>query len=166
MRGLTFAVAVSLVFVLSIYGYCESPKLKIGDKLPGISLSDLNGKKVSIPDDFSGKILVLYFWTSWCPSCEKNLPAIEALIARYSKKGISAVFINFGEGKKMIEGVIKRLNIYSPVLLDPYVGAATNYSVRGVPSTMIVDRNGIIRYRILGETSTDALEGFILNLLK
>lgn len=142
----------------------KSP-LRVGDYPPKISLTDLNGAPVRIPDDFRGKVLVIHFWTGGCSSCKEEMPAMDRIYRQYARKGLVILAVNVGEKKATVKSLAREVGVSYPVLLDPDKKGATGYDVVAVPRTYIVDRNGFIRYKVLGGASEQLLKKQILSLL-
>ena len=78
---------------------------------------------------------------------------METLYASYGRKGLVILAVNVGQRKDTVRGLVRGLGITYPVLLDTDREMAMKYDVVGVPRTYLVDRNGIIRYRIIGAAS-------------
>lgn len=139
--------------------------LRIGDSPPRVSAVDLAGSSTRIPDDLRGKVLVLHFWSIGCSSCREEMPALDALYVRNRKKGLAVLAVNVGQRRDVVKNFLAGLRVSYPVLLDPDRSIAREYDVAGVPRTLILDRNGIIRYKIVGEAKGDILQKFIASLL-
>lgn len=153
-------------FLLIIFG-CKQKQiqLKIGEPLPKFTLSDLKGNKVTVPDDFKSKIVIIRFWADWCTYCAEEMPAIDVVYNKYKDKGLIILAVNVGQPKEVAEAFVTNLKISYPVLLDTYSVTAKRYGVVGLPTTFIVDRNGILREKILGETGRTVFEKLISSLL-
>ncbi|MDD5169747.1 MAG: TlpA disulfide reductase family protein, partial [Syntrophales bacterium] len=66
----------------------EKERPGVGDRLSRVTLSDLTGNNVVIPGDFSGKVVLLHFWASWCSSCRNEMTALESLHGKYREAGV------------------------------------------------------------------------------
>jgi cytochrome c biogenesis protein CcmG, thiol:disulfide interchange protein DsbE len=143
----------------------EGAPLRVGDTPPRIKLANLNGSAVRIPDDFRGKVIILHFWAGGCSSCKEEMPAMEKLYEKYGRKGLVILAVNVGQRKEVVRQLAKDAGITYPVLLDPDQKMAASYDVVGVPRTYLVDRKGIIRYKILGSASSETLKKQLLSLL-
>ncbi|TAN44760.1 MAG: TlpA family protein disulfide reductase [Nitrospirae bacterium] len=155
-----------IVYVLILNG-CSGEKvhLKIGDAAPKAVLQDLTGSNVSLPDGFKGKLVVLRFWADWCKSCEIEMPALDRVYKGYAGKGIVILAINVGQTKEIAGDFARKLELSYPVLLDPGSKTAKNYGVVGLPTTIIIDRDGRLKKKIIGETGGDAMEKIVAGLL-
>ena len=140
--------------------------LRIGDTPPRGNVTDLNGRAVRIPDDLRGKVVILHFWASGCSSCREEMPAMEALYARYDKKGLVILAVNVGQSKEAVKAFMADLKITYPILLDPDRKMAGEYEVISVPRAFILDRNGLIRFKIVGSgASMEKLNKLVSSLL-
>lgn len=163
-HGAVFFMASILLFVLS---GCEKekPKFKAGDILPVVSLPDMTGKEAAIPDDFKGKVVVIRFWADWCKSCADEMPAIDIVYKKLKDKGLVVLAINTGQTKDIVEKFLEKYSLSYPVFLDVRSAVAKQYGVVGLPTTIILDRDGRIRNRILGEAGGDIVERVVLGML-
>jgi cytochrome c biogenesis protein CcmG, thiol:disulfide interchange protein DsbE len=139
--------------------------LKIGDIPPRTDLLDLKGQKVSLPGDFKGQVGLLHFWASWCPYCRKEFMAIESLFQQYKNKGFRPYSINVGENTVAIEAYLVNLKVSYSIPLDADSSTARRYGITGIPTTLIVDRGGLIRHKILGEINQDGLHKLVSTLM-
>jgi cytochrome c biogenesis protein CcmG, thiol:disulfide interchange protein DsbE len=138
---------------------------RVGDVPSKITLNDLNGNRVVIPSDFRGKVALIHFWASWCPTCRGEMTALEALYAKYGGKGVLPCSIGLGEKKETTMSYLKNMTISYPVLLDPGSSSRKPFTVAGVPTYYVLDRECAIRYRILGEANKEGLDKIIRTLL-
>lgn len=153
--------------ILLITSGCKQKQLqlKIGDPAPKFTLSDLKGNEVTVPDDFKDKIVVIRFWADWCTYCAEEMPIIDTIYNKYKEKGIVVLAVNVGQPREVAEAFVTNIKISYPVLLDTYSVTAKKYGVTGLPTTFILDRNGVIREKILGEAEKTAFEKMIVGLL-
>lgn len=161
--AITFAVLslISLAMPLA----ASSAPLKVGDVPPRGVLSDLKGRSVRIPDDYRGKVLIIHFWAVGCSSCKVEMVAMESLCASYGRKGLEVVAVNVGQSRDTVGKMVRSLGISYRVLLDGDRAMAQRYDVVGIPRTYLIDRTGIIRYKIVGESSEDYLRKRIQSML-
>jgi len=164
------AVPIMLAGIIFLFasvdaGAAGRSALKIGDAPPQISLPDLTGSTIRLPNDFRGKVVVLHFWAGGCSSCKEEMPAMETLYGKYGRKGLVILAVNVGQRRNVVNGLVQGLGISYPVLLDTDKTMAKKYDVVGLPRTYLVDRNGVIRYKILGSASEEMLKKQLLSLL-
>lgn len=165
--GLPIAVLLAFSLGISPAAALAAGKtpLKIGDAPPRMALPDLRGGTVRLPDDFRGKVLILHFWTGGCSSCKEEMPAMESLYGKYGNKGLVILAVNVGQRRDLVKKLVQGIGISYPVLLDTEKEVARKYDVVGVPRTYIVDRKGVVRYKILGAASEEMLKKQVLSLL-
>jgi peroxiredoxin len=155
-----------LAVTLSIASWAaDRPVLRVGDPFPSRALPGLRGPSMTVPDDLNGKVTVVHFWTDWCGSCREEMPALETLFGRYRGRGLLIVAVNVGQTRTQVKKFIDDLKITYPVLLDTEGKTARDYGVVGLPRTFILDRNGIIRYKILGEADEESIRKLLVGLL-
>jgi cytochrome c biogenesis protein CcmG, thiol:disulfide interchange protein DsbE len=138
--------------------------LKTGEPLPSFILPDLNGTKVNVPGDFRGRVAVIHFWASWC-SCAEELGDLETLYKTYKEKGFTGIAVNVGQTKDAAVPYVLSLNLSYPVLLDSELKVSRRYGIQSIPRTFIIDRRGILRYKIIGQNDGEGLKKLAMPLL-
>lgn len=143
---------------LLLCGGCDqSPRrLSLGEPAPYVELYDLSGAGVVLPKDMKGRVLVIRFWADCCSYNIYEMEGLEALHARYKDKGLAVLTVYSGKEREKAQGFADELKIPYPVLLDIGSGAAERYGVSRLPTTFIIDRNGIVREKIIGESEKQA----------
>jgi thiol-disulfide isomerase/thioredoxin len=132
--------------------YSLVPKLqalKERDTAPDFTLSDPNGRKVSIKD-FRGKVVFLNFWATWCESCRDEMPSMERLYREFKGQGLEIVAVNVKEKQPQAMAFYKKLLLSYPVLLDAEGEVGQLYGAFGLPVTYLIDRKGIVLARLWG----------------
>jgi peroxiredoxin len=121
-----------------------------GEIPPDFKLKDLQGREVSLKS-YRGKVVLLNFWATWCPSCRKEIPSMVKLYESYKNKGLEIIGINLDKlDKSGIEKFSLEYNITFPILLDPTGKTAALYGITALPATFILDRNGKIQEKVAG----------------
>ncbi len=138
---------------------------RVGDVPPAVTLSDLRGNSVVIPSGFKGKIALIHFWASWCPTCRGEMATLESIYRRYGLKGVIPCSIGIGEKRETAISYLNNMSISYPVLLDPTSSTVKRFGVSGVPTCYVLDRENVIRQRILGEADKEGLDKTIRTLL-
>jgi len=114
---------------------------------PSFTLSGLKGNMVSL-GGFSGeKGVLLDFTTTWCPACVTIIPAVKNIYRNYDNNGLKVLAVYINEPKERVEAFVKKHNIPYTVLLDTDGAIANKYSIRGVPTVVVVDKQGLVRYK-------------------
>lgn len=143
----------------------ESVRLVNGQPAPGFSLEQLNGERLSVPESIKGKVVAIRFWADWCPFCKTEMQDIEPVYRQYRERGLVILAINVRQDRETAARFIRNLDISYDVLLDPEGEVARRYGVIGLPSTFIVDRNGLLHTRILGESTPTVFRKIVEELL-
>ncbi|MBW2599572.1 MAG: redoxin domain-containing protein [Deltaproteobacteria bacterium] len=118
-------------------------KSSIEELAPDFVLKDLDGKEVRLTD-YRGKVVLLAFSTTWCPHCRKMPPYLNELHGEYGDSGLVIFNIDIQEPVKKVRSFAARYDIKYRVLLDERAETAMAYNVRGVPSLILVDKEGTI----------------------
>jgi peroxiredoxin len=136
--------------------------IKSGKKAPNFRLEDLKGKKSELKH-FIGKVVFLNFWATWCGPCKEEMPSIEALYQKF--KGKDFVFLAISvdyEGKNSVKEFIEKKHYTFPVLLDPKCKVFDLYEVKGIPTTILIDKNGSIVGKTTGPRDWNSPEAISL----
>ncbi|MGD0281920.1 MAG: redoxin domain-containing protein [Dissulfurispiraceae bacterium] len=155
--------AFSFVLIFGLFCGCSDQKviLRTGQTAPAFSLADINGKTLRFPEDLKGKVVAMRFWADWCKSCAEEMPVIEKTYNKYKDKGLVILAVNIGQEKDRVVKFVDGIKITYPVLLDPGAVVTKRYGVTGLPITFIIDRNGIIKQKILGEAGQKVFEDIV-----
>ncbi len=136
--------------------------------LPLFTLFDIDGNEVSL-ESYRGKVVMLNFWATWCAPCVEELPTMRALKESLSDKPFEILAVNMGETKEAIKQFIEKIGIEFnfPLLLDPTTSVATDYSVSGLPATLLIDKQGQFSFGGVGprDWNDDDARNQILPLL-
>ena len=120
---------------------------------------------MAIPAGQKGKVVFIHFWVSSCSFCVKEMCTLESFYRKHHGEGMIAFSVNAGEDKRSAARYIANLKLSYPVLLDPNLSVTRRYGVSGVPTTYVLDRDGLLRFRILGEITADKLDEVTRTLL-
>lgn len=144
----------------SASGTATAGPAEIGQPAPGFELQSLSGAKISL-DDYQGDVVVLNFWATWCPPCRAEMPGIQEVYAQYKGKGLTVLGINAHEEKSLVNEFVFASELTFPVLLDAQSIAMNRYQASGLPTTVIIDRNGMITHMQSGPLTAPQLEALI-----
>lgn len=136
-----------------------------GALAPDFTLSDLQGNQVSL-GSLRGKPVMINFWTTWCPSCRAELPALVSAYSLYHEKGLEILAVDVKEDRQTVASFAGDSGLTFPILLDEGGTLAEMYQVRGTPTTLFVGPDGVVTARHLGTLSLETLEGYLAPLLK
>jgi thiol-disulfide isomerase/thioredoxin len=103
------------------------------------------GETVTL-SSLKGQVVLINFWATWCGPCRKEMPLLEQIQKKYAPLGFTLLGVNVEEDTAMMDTFLKDVPVTFPILLDPANGVSKLYDVSAMPSTVIVDRKGNIRY--------------------
>lgn len=142
--------------------------LGAGTPAPAFKTSSLG--KENTPhalSDWQGKVVYLDFWASWCGPCRQSFPALDRLYGQYRETGLVVVGVNQDDQAGDADRFLARTPASFPLIRDKDHRIAEAYAVAGMPSAVLIDRKGVVRYIHRGFRAGDeqALEDWIKRLL-
>jgi thiol-disulfide isomerase/thioredoxin len=139
---------------------------EIGSRLPDFSVRDLQGREISSAD-LHGKVVLIDFWATWCQPCKKEMPGYQKLLDRYGSRGLAVVGLKFDTMRDMEDPVLfaKRIGVRYPLAVATDDLKQKFGGVEGLPTTMIYDRQGMLRKKIIGFEYVDVIESELKALL-
>jgi len=140
---------------------------EIGSRLPEFSLRDLKGRTVS-STGLRGKVVLIDFWGTWCQPCKKEMPGYQKLLDRYSPEGFAVVGFKVSMMKDTENPLAfaKRIGVRYPLVIATDALTEKFGGIEGLPTTLIYDRQGILRKKIIGFEYTSAIESVIKPMLE
>ncbi len=139
-----------------------------GKPAPAFSLKSLDGKDVSLAD-FKGKVVVADFWATWCGPCVVSLPHLDKLAQDRAKDGLVVLALNQQEEKDTVQAFITKQKLSLNVLFDSEGTAAKDYLVEGIPQTVVIAKDGVVKKVFQGFNPNDggkALDDVVADALK
>jgi thiol-disulfide isomerase/thioredoxin len=113
---------------------------------PQFSLASRAGGEVSLAD-LKGQVVMINFWASWCGPCRQEFPALDQIYAKYKPMGFTLVAINVESEKSDAEKFLSATPASFPILFDPDNTVSGKYGVSAMPTTVLVDRQGRVRWQ-------------------
>jgi DsbE subfamily thiol:disulfide oxidoreductase len=162
---------VAIAIILFSVKREETPKTQavvVGLNAPEFSLSDPSGKTYTL-SELKGSVVFINFWATWCPPCIEEMPSIQNLYNGFKdRKEFRMVTILYKDDYEKAMAYMKQNNYALPVLIDREGKSAKAYGVTGVPETYIVDKQGVLRQKVIGPADWNSTEAdsLISNLLK
>ncbi|HXX54137.1 MAG TPA: TlpA disulfide reductase family protein [Thermodesulfovibrionales bacterium] len=145
-----FVVAIALIIVSVKREEAPVTKVIVGLNAPEYLFRDPSGKTYTL-SDLRGSVVFINFWATWCPPCIEEIPSIQELYSQFKdRKEFRMVTIPYRDNYEKAIAYLKQNNYSLPVLLDPDGKSASAYGVTGVPETYIVDKQGILREKVIG----------------
>lgn len=121
---------------------------------PDWQLADLDGEPVRL-GDYRGRVVLMNFWAGWCTPCLKEMPSLQRLSASMEGKPFALLTINTGESRGAAARSVRQTQVQLPVALDRNGDVFRQWQGRMLPTSFILDREGRVRYRILGDMEWD-----------
>lgn len=112
---------------------------------PDFTLKSAGGENLRL-SDLRGEVVMINFWASWCGPCRQEMPLLDELYAQYKPLGFTILGVNVEEDSQKAKDLLKGLPVTFPVLFDNDSKVSKLYDVVAMPSTVLVDRNGNMRY--------------------
>lgn len=131
----------------------EGRPVKIGDTAPDFSAEYADEGTFTL-SEAKGKVVIINFWATWCGPCCNELPAFQKLNDEYGDK-LQIVAVDYGESKKEVNDFIKENGYTFPFALDKDGSVSALYPSDGIPYTVIIDKEGIIRQTFTGARSAE-----------
>lgn len=143
-RILGFLLSMFFIFAFLLPQYVSAKEL---GEAADFKLKDLDGKQVSLSDYKGRQPVMLFFWTTWCPFCRKELKVLNEKHQELSKDGFEVFAVNVAEGASKVGNFIKHYQLTLRVILDIDSSVAESYGIFGVPTYIIIDNKGGIRFK-------------------
>lgn len=130
---------------------------------PDFGLKTLSGEGFRLRTQRE-RVVVLDFWASWCGPCIQTMPLVEEVVEEFGADQVHLVAVNIQESADRVQAAVDRLGLSATVLLDIDGQVAAVYQANAIPQTVIIDREGTVRYVFVGGGSRfvaqfrDALE--------
>ncbi len=112
---------------------------------PDFTLKSLNGENLRL-EEYRGQVVLINFWASWCGPCRQEMPVLDRIHQRYEETGFSVLGVNVEEDSVAARKVAEKSEVTFPVLLDNEQLVSRLYDLKAMPSTVVVDRDGNVRY--------------------
>ncbi len=158
MKLLTYKFFLIIIYLIStVISFSEEPNIKNlvihkdNKKYENITFTDVDNKVINL-QDFKGKLIILNFWATWCAPCREEMPSLDRLKEENNLYNLEVLPINVGQEKieKSLnffkELKIKNLELY----FDDSIRLAKIFSLRGLPTTIIINKEGEEFGRIVG----------------
>ena len=112
---------------------------------PDFALKSDSGENLRL-SEFRGEVVMINFWASWCGPCRQEMPLLDELYAQYQPMGFTILGVNVEEDSSKAKQMLSDAPVNFPVLFDNDSEVSKLYNVVAMPSTVLVDRNGNVRY--------------------
>jgi len=117
----------------------------VGKPAPDFAAKSDSGRNVRL-SELRGQVVLINFWASWCSPCRQELPLLSKIYTQYRGAGFALLAVNVDDNRKDAESMLKRLGLKFPTLFDGNKKVAKLYGVDTMPATLVIDRDGRVRY--------------------
>lgn len=178
--SLTFVLSLALVVGLAVMEFKGSGTTNVGGftvanyrakaetenrPAPVFDLPALTGKSQISLTALRGHPVVLNFWASWCLPCRQEAPGLQWTWEHYRDEGVRLLGVDERDNDPAGRAFIDDFRITYPSVRDPDGSLADDYELVGMPTTFIIDANGVIRYRFVGYLERDVLQAAVEDIL-
>ena len=157
-------VLVLLVGACSGLGEAVPQGVEEGSQARDFSLHNLAGEKVSL-SDYKGKVVLINFWATWCPPCRAEIPDLEAAYREHQDDDFVVLGVSIEDPPETVQAFVAEYGVTYPVLLDSEGEMVRVYRAAGLPTSVFVDPQGVIRIRHVGYLSEAQLKQYLQSLL-
>jgi len=143
------------------------PPGEIGSPLPQFALQDLRGREISSAA-LRGKVVLIDFWATWCQPCKVEMPGYQQLLDHYGPRGFAVIGFKFDTMADTEDPLkfARRIRVQYPLAIAPDDLKQKFGGIEGLPTTLLYDRNGILRKKIIGFEYPQAFEPPIKQFLE
>ncbi len=151
-----------LVLSLCLGGFfllpqCAKEKESSAGLAPDFTLKTMDGQEITL-SQLKGKVVLLDFWATWCGPCRESIPHLIQLYRNYRENGLELIGMDVDKGDmETVRRFVKSMDIPYPIVSAPE-DVVRSYRVTGIPATILIDKEGIIRERVAGFSNTIAQE--------
>jgi peroxiredoxin len=169
--GGVFLIGAALIIILS----ANSDKVRQNDAYlippaaasypaPDLTLTDLQGNAVSL-SDYKGQVVLVNNWATWCPPCLAEIPELQAYYSAHADEGFVMIGVEAGEPPEEVAAFVKSYGLTYPVWPDPDMEAVNAFRNGSLPSSYVIDRDGMIVYIWNGPINQPTLDKYVTPLL-
>jgi cytochrome c biogenesis protein CcmG/thiol:disulfide interchange protein DsbE len=160
------ARVLALAVLLLAAGCDDGPGAPhVGEPVRPFAAKSLAGDTVELATAAAGKVVVVRFWASWCAFCKDEMKAIEPVWRQHRDQGLLVLAVNAGQSRQEIETFVAPMALSYPILMDPGSKIARAWGVTGLPMTVFIGRDGLVKRRILGESDEATFRAVVEGLL-
>ncbi|MCA0456685.1 MAG: TlpA family protein disulfide reductase [Chloroflexi bacterium] len=133
----------------------------VGDPAPDFVLAGMDGQQHRL-SEYKGHVTFVNFWATWCVPCRIELPALMQVAGEQGTDGAQVLAVNVGESGAQIDAYFTENHISGlTVLLDSNVEVYSAFGINALPTTFVVDKDGVIRYRHFGMITLTDVQAYI-----
>ena len=116
-----------------------------GQAAPDFALKSSTGENLRL-SEYRGQVVMVNFWATWCGPCRQEMPLLDQLYSRYERVGFTLLGVNIDDNSSKAMNMVQELGVSFPVLFDSRKEVSKLYQVDTMPATVLIDREGTVRY--------------------
>jgi thiol-disulfide isomerase/thioredoxin len=138
-----------LLLLIFLFLPASLPAVQEGQPLIPFKGTDLAGKAIDLQQSIGSRPVLLVFWASWCPTCKTEVPKINKLAEKYSAQGMDFIAVNVGynDSVERARAFMEKTGMRYPAYFDGSGKVTEQYQLLGVPTILIADKHGVVRFR-------------------
>ncbi len=144
IKSASFLSGMFLAGMMAISSLATASETLTG-AAPNFTLKGSDGKNHKL-SEYRGQVVMLNFWASWCGPCRQEMPLLDDIYKKYQKLGFVILGVNVEEDSSKAKSMLKTVGVSFPVLFDTSNKVSKQYNVVAMPSSVMIDRNGNMRY--------------------
>lgn len=142
---LRYTSARALAAVVLMLLATSASAITLDEQAPDFTLRTLEGGNLGL-DEYRGQVVLINFWASWCGPCRHELPVLDRIHRSYQAAGLVVLGINVEGTEAPARALIDKIPVSFPVLIDVDQKVSMRYQLETMPSTLLLDRHGVVRY--------------------
>lgn len=165
-NALRALLGVLTILFLGLIGFSlRDTSAKEGDQAPQFSIQTDDGRQIT-PENFGGRVLVLNFWATWCPTCVEEIPSLDQFQKHFAKSGVVVVGVSVDKNAQKYHNFLSRIPVSFETARDPASAISARYGTFQIPETYIIKNGRIMRKFISNQdwTSEDIVQ-YVQDLL-
>jgi peroxiredoxin len=167
VKVLATASLLLLILILSACGGEDSPQssgINVGSAAVDFQLEALDGTPVSL-SDYRGQVVLVNLWATWCPPCRAEIPDIEEAYRARQDDGFVVLGVSVEQAHASVAPFVRAMEMTYPVLLDEAGQVYRTYRAPGLPMSLLLDEEGVIRVRHVGGMTGAQLDAYLAEVL-
>ena len=152
MKRIATVLAIGLFWV--VVAKAAGFEVRVASPAPELKAHDLTGASKTLTD-YRGKVVVLNFWATWCPPCQREMPSLERLRMQMKGRPLEIVAVSSAETPEEVNAYLAKMKLGFPILLDTDSSNTRRWKVFALPTTFVLDTEGQVRHVLTGPTEWD-----------
>jgi len=152
VKRIATVLAIGLFWVVT--AKATGFEARVASPAPELKAHDLTGASKTLTD-YRGKVVVLNFWATWCPPCQREMPSLERLRMQMKGRPLEIVAVSSAETPEEVNAYLAKMKLGFPILLDTDSSNTRRWKVFALPTTFVLDTEGQVRHVLTGPTEWD-----------